>query len=76
MLSLIRKPTALALAKQEEQEVSRSLLACHSALDYARSMVLYNEERLERLRAYIDAESERANSLNKSKKVPNARDVA
>ena len=76
MLSLIRKPTALSLAKQEEQEVSRTLLACHSALDYARSMVLYNEDRLERLRAYIESESARNDDLTKHKKVANGRSIA
>ena len=47
---LLAKPTPLEMAARELVEAQRSKLEAESALDYAYSMVDYNNQRIERLR--------------------------
>jgi len=56
MLNLFRKPTPALLARIELEEAQRQLLAAHSAAEYARSVVLYNETKIKRLKAYLAEE--------------------
>lgn len=53
MISLFRKPTPAMLARLELEDAQRQLLTAHSAAEYARSVVLYNEARIKRLKAYL-----------------------
>ena len=57
MLNLFRKPTPALLARIELEEAQRQLLAAHSAAEYARSVVLYNETKIKRLKAYLAEEN-------------------
>jgi len=50
---LFRTPTPLELAAREMAEAERSLLSAHSAREYADAMVMYNQERIHRLRNFI-----------------------
>lgn len=47
---LLAKPTPLEMVARELVEAQRSKLEAESALDYAYSMVDYNNQRIERLR--------------------------
>jgi len=53
MISMIKRllaaPSPLELAARELVQAQRSKLEAESALDYAYSMVMYNDERIERL---------------------------
>ncbi len=46
-------PSAKQLAAKELAEAERALLEAQTAAEYARSMVVYNRERIERLKAYL-----------------------
>ena len=52
---LYRKPTPLEMAAQELVEAEHAKLAAQSAAEYAASIVVYNDKRINRLRAYIGA---------------------
>jgi hypothetical protein len=54
LLSLFRQRTPLELATSELIEAQRSKLASDTAGDYADAVSLYNQHRIERLRAYIN----------------------
>jgi hypothetical protein len=51
---LLATPTPLEMAANELVEAQRSKLEAESALDYAFSMVDYNNQRIERLRVRLD----------------------
>ena len=51
--TLFTAPTALELAAKELAEAERQLLSAQTAEEYARSMVVYNSQRIERLTAYV-----------------------
>lgn len=53
LLDLFRKPSADMLALTELEEARRQLLAAHTALEYAVSMVEYNTKRVKRLTARV-----------------------
>jgi len=63
-LNPFTKPTPLFLATQELEEARRDSLAANTALDYARSIVTYQQARIARLSATVrelaaEIESER-----------------
>jgi len=49
---IFKKPTAAVLAQMELEEAQRDLLVAETGLDYARSAVDYNHQRIARLQAY------------------------
>ena len=49
MKRLLTIPTPLEMAARELVEAQRAKLEAESAMDYATSMVMYNDERIERL---------------------------
>jgi hypothetical protein len=57
MLTLMRRlltgPSPDELAARELDAAKRALLQAQSAQEYARSMVIYNQQRIQRLRAYL-----------------------
>ena len=52
-LRTFRKPSARTLAHIEFEDAQRSLLAAHSAVEYAQSLVTYHQARVSRLEAYL-----------------------
>ena len=52
-LRVFKKPTAAVLAQSELEEAQRQLLIAQSGLDFARSSVNYNRERVTRLSRYV-----------------------
>lgn len=48
-----RKPSPLALAAAELEDAQRELLLAHSGAEYAEALVLYNQQRVERLRETV-----------------------
>ena len=54
MKRLLTIPTPLELAARELVQAQRAKLEAESALDYASSMVMYNDERIERLKRRIN----------------------
>jgi hypothetical protein len=50
---MIAGPTPDELAARELAQARRALLEAQSAQEYARSMVMYNQQRIARLRAYL-----------------------
>jgi hypothetical protein len=57
LLNPFQKPSAALLARVELEEAKRQLLAAQTALEYAQSMVTYNESKVKRLTAYLKKES-------------------
>ncbi len=53
MRRLITGPSPDELAARELDAAKRALLQAQSAQEYARSMVIYNQQRIQRLRAYL-----------------------
>jgi putative NIF3 family GTP cyclohydrolase 1 type 2 len=53
---MFRVPSAETLAAQELEEAKRQLLAAHTALDYAQSMVEYRTRQIERLKTMLVVE--------------------
>ena len=51
------QPNALELATQELADAERELLSAQTAVDYAKAMVSYNEDRVRRLRTFINTNS-------------------
>jgi len=49
MKRLLATPTPLEMAARELVQAQRAKLEAESACDYASSMVMYNDERIERL---------------------------
>lgn len=47
------KPSAELLAMQELEDAKRELLEAQTGRDYAMAIVAYNEQRIERLTAYV-----------------------
>ena len=54
MKRLLTIPTPLEMAARELVEAQRAKLEAESAMDYATSMVMYNDERIERLVRRLD----------------------
>ena len=52
-LRIFKKPTAAMLAQIELEDAQRALLVAQSGLDFARSSVDYNRERVTRLSRYV-----------------------
>lgn len=50
---LFEAPSAKELAAKELADAERRLLEAQTAAEYARSMVVYNRERIKRLKAYL-----------------------
>jgi hypothetical protein len=50
---LFKTPTPLEIAAREVAEAERQLLSAHTAREYADAMVMYNQERIHRLRNFI-----------------------
>ena len=50
---LLVTPTPLELAAQELVQAQRAKLEAETAMDYATSMVMYNDERIERLKVRL-----------------------
>lgn len=50
---LMRGPSPEELAARELDTARRSLLEAQSAQEWARSQVVYNEQRIQRLRAWL-----------------------
>lgn len=48
-----RNPSAAILAQRELEEAQRQLLSAQSGAEYAKALVLYNSQRIERLAKYI-----------------------
>ena len=66
MMTLMRRlltgPSPDELAARELDAAKRALLQAQSAQEYARSMVIYNQQRIARLRAYLaDQEGDEGN---------------
>lgn len=53
MRRLITGPSPDELAARELDAAKRAPLQAQSAQEYARSMVIYNQQRIQRLRAYL-----------------------
>lgn len=58
MLAMFKTPTALALAKQELEDARRAQLQAHSALESAQATLAYQNARVVRLEAYVNAHKE------------------
>jgi chemotaxis receptor (MCP) glutamine deamidase CheD len=54
---LLARPTNLEKAATELSEARLELLAAQTAVDYARSVVAYNETRIARLEEYLFGEA-------------------
>jgi hypothetical protein len=54
---LLAKPTTLETASTELSEAYLELLSAQTAVDYATSVVAYNQTRIARLEAYIAQEA-------------------
>lgn len=52
--NLFRQPTAPELAHRELAEATIAKLEAESAVDYAKSVVAYNDARIERLKGYTN----------------------
>jgi hypothetical protein len=52
---IFRTPTPFELATKELEEARRSKLAAESAWEYAKAMVNYHADRIERLEQYVRA---------------------
>jgi hypothetical protein len=57
---LLATPTPLEMAARELVQAQRAKLEAESALDYASSMVIYNDERIERLVRRLNEMKEQA----------------
>lgn len=53
MRRLLTGPSPDELAARELDAAKRALPQAQSAQEYARSMVIYNQQRIQRLRAYL-----------------------
>lgn len=48
-------PPALDMAKMELAKAERELLEAQTGVEYAQAMVVYNTQRVERLRAFLES---------------------
>jgi hypothetical protein len=53
LFSMFQKPSPKELAAQELLTAQHALLEALTGVEWARSMVAYNETRIERLQAYL-----------------------
>jgi hypothetical protein len=53
---MMRKPSARTLAQLELEEAQRERLESLTKLDYYRQIVLFQDARVNRLRAYLETE--------------------
>jgi hypothetical protein len=60
MKRLLATPTPLEMAARELVQAQRAKLEAESACDYASSMVMYNDERIERLARRLNEMKEQA----------------
>ena len=55
-LDIFKRKSPMAIAEQELEEACRQLLVAQSGQEYASRMVQYHQDRIKRLRAYVEAE--------------------
>ena len=55
-LEIFKRKPPLAIAQQELEEATRQLLLAQSGQEYAARMVQYHQDRIKRLRMYVEAE--------------------
>lgn len=55
-LKLFETPSALRLAQVELDSAKRELLKAQTAVEYARNIAVYNQERIARLEKFVEAE--------------------
>lgn len=58
MLAMFKTPTALQLAKQELEDARRAQLQAHSNVESAQATLAYQNARVARLEAYVNAHKE------------------
>lgn len=58
VLDIFKRRAPLDLAQQELEEAVRQLLLAQSGQEYAARMVQYHQDRIKRLRAYVETASE------------------
>ena len=56
LIQTFRKPSAEIIAQAELEEARRQLLAAQSGSEYAKALVLYHTQRIERLQKYVLAQ--------------------
>ena len=54
-LDIFKRKSPLSIAEQELEEACRQLLIAQSGQEYAARMVQYHQDRIKRLRAYVEA---------------------
>lgn len=64
LMETLRPPAPEVMMAKELDDARRSLLEAQTARDYANSMVMYHETRIDRLRAQLDLEMQRKPSPN------------
>lgn len=55
-LKLFETPSPLKLAQTELDTAKRELLKAHTAVEYARNIAVYNQERIARLEKFVKVE--------------------
>lgn len=55
-VKLFETPSAFKLAQVELDSAKRELLKAQTAVEYARNIALYNQERIARLEQFVEAE--------------------
>ena len=55
-LDIFKRKSPLAIAQGELEEATRQLLLAQSGQEYAARMVQYHQDRIKRLRGYVQAE--------------------
>lgn len=63
LLQTLRPPSPEVMMARELDDARRSLLEAQTARDYANSMVMYHETRIDRLRAQLDMEMQRGDAI-------------
>jgi hypothetical protein len=63
VINLFRKPTTMELASHELAEAEMALLSSHTAVEYARAMVNYQNERIKRLKSFLATYGEQGTLL-------------
>jgi hypothetical protein len=57
-IKLFETPSPMKLAQTELDTAKRELLKAHTAVEYARTIVAYNEQRVARLQKFVNASKE------------------
>ncbi len=57
-LETFRKPSARVIAQRELEDAERELLATQTASEYAKNLVQYHQQRIQRLKTYLLLESQ------------------